>query len=227
MAGYGQFCPVAKAAEVVGERWTPLVLRELVAGSRRFNDLRRGVPLMSPSLLSKRLKTLVAAGVVERRPAGRATEYHLTPAGQELAPMIELLGTWGQRWTGSRFGPEDLDPALLMWDMRRGIQADAFPPGRTVVQFHYPDAPKAKRTWWVISEAGEADLCLTDPGFEVDLFVTADVRILTMIWMGARTLDGAVAAGEVEIVGPSALTTRFGRWLGLSRYAGVAPGSKA
>jgi DNA-binding HxlR family transcriptional regulator len=121
--GYGQFCPVAKASEIFGERWTPLIMRELLCGSYRFNDLRRGVPLMSPSLLSQRLKTLERAGIVERRPdpENKSYEYHLTQAGQELRPVIELLGVWGQRWARKRVEPGDLDPSLLMWDIHRRL----------------------------------------------------------------------------------------------------------
>jgi DNA-binding HxlR family transcriptional regulator len=223
MTGYGQFCPVAKAAEVVGERWTPLVLRELLSGSRRFNDLRRGVPLMSPALLSKRLKTLEQAGIVERRQEGRSTEYHLTEAGKELEPLIDLLGTWGQRWARSKFGPEDLDPTVLMWDLQRNARPEAFPAERAVVKFEYTDVPRSKRHWWVISEAGEADLCMTDPGFEVDLYVTTDIRTMSMIWMGDRTLGEATESGEVEIIGPSAIRRSLRQWLGLSPLAGVKP----
>jgi DNA-binding HxlR family transcriptional regulator len=221
MRGYGQFCPVAKAAEIVAERWTPLVLRELLAGSRRFNDVRRGVPLMSPALLAKRLRKLEDAGIVERQAVGRALEYRLTKAGEELAPLIQFLGEWGQRWARSRFDRADLDPVLLMWDLRRNVKPDAFPGPRVVVRFEFTDAPRAERLWWVINEAGAADPCLTDPGFEVDLYVTTDLRTLAMVWMGDRSLADALAADDIEIIGPRALQRAFGAWLGLSRFAGI------
>ena len=223
MMGYGQFCPVAKAAEIVGERWTPLVLRELLAGSQRFNQLRRGVPLMSPALLSKRLKTLEQAGIVERRQEGRNIEYHLTAAGEELEPLIAMLGTWGQRWARSKFGPDDLDPTLLMWDFQRNVRPEAFPASRKIVKFDYTDVPQSKRHWWVVNESGEVDLCLTDPGHEVDLYVTTDIRTMTMIWMGDRTLSEATDRGDVELIGSSILRRSFREWLGPSPLAGIKP----
>jgi DNA-binding HxlR family transcriptional regulator len=171
MKGYGQFCPVAKAAEILAERWTPLVLRELTCGSTRFNDLRRGVPLMSSSLLSQRLKFLEQEGVIERRRArsGRGYEYHLTDAGQELQPLIRTMGEWGQRWVRSRFGPEDLDVALLMWDMKRSVRPENFPRRRIVVAFEFTEAPPNKSHWWLVSEQTEVDLCLNDPHGPTDL----------------------------------------------------------
>ncbi len=143
-ASYHQFCPVAKAMELLDERWTLLVVRELVSGTEHFNDLRRGLPRMSPALLSRRLQQLVRAGVVERRVAGNEVRYVLTPAGRELRPVVEALGAWGIRWIGE-LGDEDLDPKLLLWDMHRHIDRDAVPPGRTVVSFRFPDAPSELR----------------------------------------------------------------------------------
>jgi len=223
MTGYGQFCPVAKAAEIVAERWTPLVLRELIAGSRRFNDLRRGVPLMSSALLSKRLRTLEQAGIVERRQEGRSTEYHLTESGEELEPLIQLLGMWGQRWSRSKFGPDDLDPMLLMWDLQRNAKPEAFLAERVVVKFEFSDVPQSKRHWWTVSKAGEVDLCLTDPGHEVDLYVTTDIRTMSMIWLGDRSLRDATESQEVEIIGSAALKRHLRQWLGLSPFAGIKP----
>ena len=171
MKGYGQFCPVSKAAEILNERWTILIVRELLCGSRRFNDLRRGVPLMSPSLLSHRLKELQEHGVIERRCLGstRGGEYCLTPAGEELRPIVMFFGEWGQRWVRSQIREDDLDAGLLMWDMRRTIDAAAFPPERTAVEFEFFDAPKAERLWWLVVHEGEVELCFDDPGFPVDL----------------------------------------------------------
>ena len=165
MTGYGQFCPIAKAAQILAERWTPLVLRELICGSTRFNDLRRGVPLMSSSLLSQRLKFLEREGVIERWPAaaGHGFEYHLTAAGRELEPMIMLMGEWGARWVRSQLAPEDLDVTLLMWDMRRKVRPEQFPARRVVVAFEFSDVPQSKRRWWLVSEGKKADLCVTDP----------------------------------------------------------------
>jgi len=162
MRGYGQFCPVAKAAEIVAERWTPLVLRELLCGSRRFSDLRRGVPLMSPTLLAQRLEQLEDAGIVRSvpRPHGRGREYELTAAGEELRPLIDRLGEWGQRWARARIGRDDLDAGLLMWGIHRRIDVGALPPDRVVVRFDFRGAPatmRCPRTWWLLLARSEVD----------------------------------------------------------------------
>ena len=175
MRGYGQFCPVAKACEVLAERWTLVIVRELVSGGRRFNDIRRGVPLISPSLLSKRLDELCEAGVIRRVKRDKSAEYELTAAGNELRPIVELMGVWGQKWARSSFGADELDVGLLMWDLRRTVDPEKFPPGRFVLQFVFSDGPPRKRSFWLINEAGNADLCLTDPGFDVDLEIRTDV----------------------------------------------------
>jgi DNA-binding HxlR family transcriptional regulator len=223
MAGYGQFCPIAQAAQILTERWTPLVLRELILGSTRFNDLRRGVPLMSSSLLSQRLKFLERAGVVERRPAasGRGFEYHLTDAGRELEPLIMLMGEWGARWARSRLEPEDLDVCLLMWDMHRTVRPEHFPQQRIVVAFEFAGVPHGKSRWWLVSEGDAADLCVTDPGYEVDLFLFTDLRTMTAIWTGDLSLEAALASGALEAQGPPPLRRRLKDWLGLSAFAAV------
>jgi DNA-binding HxlR family transcriptional regulator len=223
MAGYGQFCPIAQAAQILTERWTPLVLCELICGSTRFNDLRRGVPLMSSSLLSQRLKSLEREGVIERWPArsGRGFAYHLTDAGRELEPLIMGMGEWGARWARSQLAPEDLDVTLLMWDMRRTVRPEHFPSRRVVVAFEFTDVPQSKRRWWLVSEVGEADLCMTDPGHEVDLFVHADLRTMTAIWTGDLSLEAAQASGALEVHGPTDLRRRLRAWLGLSAFAPI------
>src|SRR5262245_9961100 len=169
MKGYGQFCPVAKATEIVAERWTLLVLRELLSGSRRFNDLHRGVPLMSATLLSQRLDELERAGLVERRMEARerGPRYHPTAAAEELRPIIEAIGVWGMRFVRTSFGEEDLDPTVLMWDIRRNVRAEHLPQGRFVVRFDFPEQAAKWRAWWLVKErdATELDLCLHDPGF--------------------------------------------------------------
>lgn len=213
MVTYGQFCPVAKSAEVIGERWMPLILRELMLGSTRFNDLRRGVPLISPALLSKRLRQLGTAGIIERTEAGRNVEYVLTDAGWELYPIIEAMGVWGQRWARSQYGPDDLDPGLLMWDLRRMLRPAGLSPRRTVVQFGFTAAPRGKSTYWLVVE-DPIDLCLVDPGHPVDLHVRATVRALTQVWMGDRTLSDALADESIEITGPPRLRRSFSQWLG-------------
>lgn len=223
MRGYGQFCPVAKACEVLAERWTLVIVRELVSGGKRFNDIRRGVPLISPSLLSKRLDELCGAGVIRRVKRGRAAEYELTPAGEELRPIVELMGVWGQRWARSKFGSDDLDASLLMWDLRRRVDPTKFPPGRWVLQFLFKDAPPKMASFWLINEEGTADLCLTDPGFDVDLQIRSDLASFTRIWIGDLPLDRAISKGAVQLEGNRELIRRFRAWLQLSSFAAVRP----
>jgi len=228
MKGYGQFCPIAKASEILAERWTPLVLRELVCGSTRFNEIHRGVPLMSRGLLAQRLRVLCDAGLVERRAAstGHGHEYHLTQAGSELEPLIFQLGEWGARWVRSRLTHEDLDASLLMWDIRRNARPARFPRRRTVVAFEFLDAPRARRFWWLVSENDEVDLCALDPGFEVDLRVRGRLPSLTAVWMGDRRFDDEIASGNLEVLGAQDLRQRLPEWLGLSPFAGIAPATR-
>jgi DNA-binding HxlR family transcriptional regulator len=175
--GYGQFCPVARAAEILTERWVPLLVRELLCGSVRFNDLQRGVPRMSSSLLSRRLKELAYAGIVEIRPLkkGRGSEYHLTDAGKDLFPVIEGMGVWAQRWVRDDLVVSDnLDPDLLMWDIRRTVTVGEMAVmTRFVVRFEFAGVKSNQRRYWLVFERGEVDLCAKDPGFEVDLYVPA------------------------------------------------------
>jgi DNA-binding HxlR family transcriptional regulator len=222
---YGQFCPVAMAAEIVCTRWTPLLMRELAGGSTRFNDLRRGLSRMSPALLSQRLKDLEAAGVVERKPApGEPTvsEYHLTPAGRELWPVIFALGEWGQRWIETEASLKKLDAQLLMWDMRRHLNPNPMPRKRSVIQFQYPELPAAQRVWWLVVTPGEdCDLCQVDPGFDVDLYVSSDLRTMTSIWMGYETVGQASNARRLHLTGDNDLAANMQTWLGLSGLAKV------
>ena len=220
--GYNQFCPVAMAAEILSKRWTLVLLRELIAGSTRFNDLRRGVPRMSPTLLSARLKELEAAGILCAEPAGQTgpRDYLLTEAGRDLGAVIEAVGIWGQRWVDSDLSLENLDPALLMWDMRRNLDTRPLPERRSVINFIYPELPLAQRNWWLIVEpSGAVDLCQIDPGFEVDLFVTAGLRAMTAVWMGLSTVRREVAGEAVRLDGDRAIAGRMQTWLGLSHFA--------
>ncbi|NUT35493.1 MAG: helix-turn-helix transcriptional regulator [Hamadaea sp.] len=219
-ASYHQFCPVAKAMELLDERWTMLVIRELVAGSRHFNDLRRGLPRMSPTLLSKRLQSLVNAGVVERRPVGGEVQYLLTEAGRELEPIVVALGAWGIRWIGT-LGERDLDPKLLLWDMHRNIDHDAVPPGRTVVQFRFPAAAPGLRDWWLVITPAEVDVCDADPGHEVAVTVESTLRCLTHIWMGDTTWAAAVKSGELNVSGPEEVRRALPSWFTLNGFAKV------
>jgi DNA-binding HxlR family transcriptional regulator len=220
---YQQFCPVAMAAEILCTRWTVVVLREMVAGSTRFNDLRRGVPRMSPGLLSQRLKDLEAAGVVCRVASQKdpgVLEYHLTPAGRELEPLVSAFGIWGQRWVDAELSLRHLDVSLLMWDMRRGLLTEPLPKRRSVIHFQYPELSPILRSWWLVVEPDQpVDLCSFDPGFDVDLFVTADLRTMTAIWMGMDSVRSAVAGGRVMLTGDRALAADMQTWLGLSPFA--------
>jgi DNA-binding HxlR family transcriptional regulator len=220
MASYGQFCPVAKAMEVLDERWTLLVVRELLLGSTHFNELRRGVPRMSPALLSKRLRTLERAGIVTRRGSGKRTSYHLTASGRELEPVVQALQSWGTRWIGE-LGEEDLDPHLLFWDVQRTLPVGEWPRRRTVVEFRLTDVePRVSRWWLVVSEDG-ADVCDFDPGYEVDALVQGGLRALTEVWRGDRTWADAVGTGLVDLFGPSDVRRALPRWIGQGGSAQV------
>lgn len=220
---YRQFCPVAQASEIVAERWNPLVLRELLCGASRFNEIRRGVPAMSPSLLSSRLRDLEQAGVVERSPLeeGQGSEYRLTAAGEELRPVIEQLGVWGQRWAPSRLDPENLDPEVLMWDVRRRIDTSELPADRVVVEIRFSDLSGPSSRFWLVLAPGEVDLCLKDPGHEVDLWLVAELRALTEVWLGDLAFESALRDGRIELQGPASLRRDFPSWLSLSLFAGV------
>jgi len=222
-ASYQQFCPVAMAAEILCPRWTIVVLREMIAGSTRFNELRRGVPRMSPALLSRRLKELEAAGIVARAACSSDPalfEYHLTEAGRELGPLVEAFGIWGQRRIESNLSLQHLDVDLLMWDMRRNLDATPMPIRRSVVEFVYPALPAAYRHFWLIvdPETG-TDLCKIDPGFDVDLYVSADLRTMTAIWLGLDTVRAAVASQRMILTGSRELAASMQIWLGLSPFA--------
>lgn len=216
---YGQFCTVARGAEVLCERWTPLVVRELLCGSRRFNDLRRGVPRMSTSLLAHRLRRLEEFGIVRRGAVGKAWEYSLTAAGEELRPIVMALGHWGARWIGSRLRDEELDAGLLMWDMRRFACISEFPPRPVVINFRFRDARTGEGAWWLVVEDGVADLCRDDPGRELTLVVDATVRALTEVWAGDRTPQQVLQSREIRVEGVKRDADDLWRWLGASAFA--------
>ena len=222
-AGYKQFCPVAMAAEILCTRWTVVILRELIAGSTRFNDLRRGVPRMSPALLSQRLKKLELAGVIERvRVRGEPSlfEYQLTPSGRDLKGLIDGFGVWGQRWVETRMTLENCDPQLLMWDMRRNLDPRPLPRTRSTIQFVYPEVAAARRTWWLIVQPDRiVDLCSVDPGFEVDLYVSSDLKTMTAIWMGLSSVRTAINQRHMKLIGNRQLAAKMQSWLGLSPFA--------
>jgi DNA-binding HxlR family transcriptional regulator len=224
-SGFGQICPVAVACEVFAERWTPIILREMFAGAQHFNEIRRGVPLISSALLTQRLRSLEANGVIasEPVPGGRGHRYRLTEAGREFHSVIEGLGAWGQRWT-VRIEPDNLDAGFLMWNVRRRIALDRVPPQRTVVRFKYGGVPvrcRGPRIFWLLLDRTRADLCIEDPGFEVDLHVEVDLATMAKIWLGDTTFAEAQRAGKVRLTGSRKLAQAFPSWLMLSHFADV------
>ncbi len=217
---YGQFCPVAMASEIFCSRWTPLILREMFCGTTRFNDLRKGVPRMSPSLLSKRLGEMRDAGIIQETPVKKGFEYRLTAAGEDLRPIVMALGFWGQHWVEAKLSLKNLDPSLLMWDMRRHIDPTPLPKRRCTILFHFPEVDRARqKTWLVVDPDGKVDVCNFDPGFEVDLYVTGSLRAMTAIWMGVTTVRREVDAKELDIQGDQAIASDMQQWLGLSPFA--------
>jgi DNA-binding HxlR family transcriptional regulator len=217
---YGQFCPVAKAMELLDERWTLLVVRELLAGSQHFNELRRGVPRISPAVLSKRLRTLVRAGVVVRDGDGTHVTYRLTAAGEELREVVEALGVWGTRWV-PELGDEHLDPHLLLWDIHRNLDVDVMPAARTVLAFHLRGVDAAAADWWVVVAGGQSDLCDVDPGYEVTVRIDATLVALTELWVGDLGWDQALLSGAVRLHGVTAVRRLVPVWLKLSAFADV------
>jgi DNA-binding HxlR family transcriptional regulator len=218
---YGQFCPVAQAAEVLTERWTLLVLRELLMGSSRFNELQRGVPRMSSSLLSKRLREMERSGLLTREPlqGERGHAYHLTPAGEALGPLVVSLGNWSREWLKREVSEEEADPALLMWDVRRSVRLDRLPQEQLVTFFRYRDAEEGKRAWWLVARPDNADLCFTDPGFAIDLQVDAEAQAMAEVWIGRLELGAAMKAERVRVSGPEHLVRSLPDWLGFSTFA--------
>lgn len=220
MKGYSQFCPVAKGAEIFNERWTPLIIREMMCGSRRFNDLKRGNPMMSPSLLSQRLKFLEQAGVVEKIiRKGETAEYALTESGRDLGEVVTRLGLWGHKWARSRLTKEDYDPNLLMWDIRRRIDTSAFPSGRIVISFMFRDMPSSRRAYWLVVDSGDVDLCMKFPGFDVDLAFITTSKVLADIWMGHTTFRKENRNGNLVLEGSRELKKNIDDWFTYSLFS--------
>lgn len=211
---YNQFCPIAKAAEVLGERWTILIIRELLLGSTRFNDLQRGLSQISPTLLTKRLNQLVDDDlVIKKRVHGqRRVEYHLTAAGRELLPIVIGLGEWGMRWARGQMSDDELDVELLMFDLHRRIDLDQLPGGRTVVRFVFRGLDKFGH-WWIVLEDGNRELCIQNPNKGVDLTITTDVRTMTEIWAGDATMAKARREDRFSVSGSPVLDRTLSAWL--------------
>lgn len=229
MKSYGQYCPVAQAAEILSQRWTLLILRDVLSGARRFNEIRQFVPLMSPTLLSQRLKQLEGFGLLERKAGrGRGTEYHPTPAAEELRGVIELLGAWGQRWVRNRVAEQRLDVNLLMSTIHSLIDPRHFPARRVVIAVSFTDRPLLRKgvwrvdRWWLVLDGESSELCLKDPGHEIDAYVKTDLRTLTRYFMGDLAPREALQAGSLQVTGAPALVRTFSRWMPRSRFGSVA-----
>lgn len=216
MSGYGQFCPVARASEIFAERWTPLILREIVAGRHHFNEILKGLHRISPSMLGQRLRSLEGAGILETwpNPAGRGSTYHLTGAGGQLADIVGALGIWGQRWLD--LDREHLDTDFLMWRIFKHLPPDRLPAHRHVVRFEFEGQPKR---YWLVLKRGDPDLCYSDPLLGDDMVVRADLEALTRVYLGQLALREALGAGLVEIEGPSDFVRAFPKWFPLSGFA--------
>ena len=218
---YGQFCPVAMASEVLAERWTLIILRELLAGSRRFNQIRRGVPRLSPTLLKQRLQTLEKAGIVERQSAtDGAFDYLLTQAGRDLQSVVHSVGEWGQRWARD-IEKRDLDPGLLMWAMHRRLNTTVMPSGRTVIAIEFLDPRISHRRFWLVHVDGEVQVCLKDPGYDTTVYVSTHLRVLAEVWRGLRSINDELRAGTIRLAGSPSVCRDFPRWLLLSHFAPI------
>lgn len=207
---YGSFCPVAQASEVVAQRWVPLVLREIMVGCHRFNQIRRALPLISPSVLAQRLKSLEDDGIILRRSDGDGVSYHLTGAGDELRPIVDALGHWARKWITRDYQSYELDPGVLMWTLRRHVVAARFPSQRSVMHFRLEGAPPRRRYWWIVVERQEeVDVCMTDPGHPLTLTVTAKPRVWVDLLMEEVELGEVLRQGRIEVDGDRALARRF------------------
>jgi DNA-binding HxlR family transcriptional regulator len=218
MRSYAQYCPVAKATEVLGDRWTLLIVREMLGGASGFNQLQRGLPGISRSVLTDRMRSLERAEVIERRtgPKGRTLEYRLTPAGRDLEPVVQAIGEWGATWSFTEPRREELDPDLLIVWIARHVDRRQLPPGRTVVKF---DFRSPKRRYWMVLEPSEVSVCLQHPGFDVDVEVTADTAALYRVYLGRAELSGAIRAGQVTMSGPRTLQRGLRDWFTWSAFA--------
>jgi len=219
---YGQFCPVAKAAELFCERWTPLIMRDLAAGATRFSELRRGVPLMSPTLLTRRLRQLEAEDIVERRPAARGSTYHLTEAGKEFVPLVVGLGQWGQRWSRRQLVEGEIDLGLLIWTLERSVRADAFRTHPAVVHLTFTDQPSGKDLWWFVNRDNACELCLEDPGFDVTLYLACSLPDMIYIVRGDLPLAKAIDSGRLEVTGSAPARNALRAWLNLGPLTEIA-----
>jgi DNA-binding HxlR family transcriptional regulator len=228
MTLYGSFCPIAKACEIVGERWTMLIMRELLMGATRFSEFQRGLSKISPTLLAKRLKHLESCGIVVRKRLSgkRGHEYRLTASGRDLYPVVESLAVWGMRWTQAHLGEDELDVELLMIEISRGLATEHLPDGETVINLTFTD-PGVKKSYWLVIDDGAVDLCDDNPGKDVDLYLTTDVRTLIEIWTGKLAINSAIDSETVLAVGARHLTRGIVKWFGPGKFSHVRPADPA
>ena len=224
---YGQFCPIAKATEILGEKWTILILRELIMGGRRFNELQRGLSLISPTLLSKRLDSLAQHGLVLKKkiPGQKGHEYFPTESCQELLPIIRSMGEWGMRWARSNLSEDDYDVELLMLYLKRSIVPQKLVGNETVIRFKFTDIDEFP-DWWLVVAGDKLDLCVNDPGKDVDVYFTTTVVTMAEVWMGQINYRKAVADDRLKVVGPKALINNLSHWMESSVFADIAPASE-
>ena len=224
---YGQFCPIAKATEIIGEKWTLLIIREALMGGSRFNELQRGLSLISPTLLSKRLNDLVEHGLLMKKKISgqRGYEYFPTESCKELLPIIRSLGDWGMRWARSNLTEKDYDVELLMLYLKRSVFPEKLIGNETVIRFKFPDIAEYP-DWWMVVSGKDVDLCVNDPGKEVDVWLTSSVKTMADIWMGDTTYKKATSAGDLKIVGPQALTRNISDWMSVSIFADLPPATE-
>jgi DNA-binding HxlR family transcriptional regulator len=224
---YGQFCPIAKASEIIGEKWTVLIIRELLMGGSRFNELQRGLSLISPTILSRRLDSLAGHGLVVKKkiPGQKGYEYLPTESCRELLPVILALGEWGMHWARSNLGDNDYDVELLMLYLKRSIRPEKLVGKETVIRFHFTDIDNFP-DWWIVARGDEVDLCVNDPGRDVDVHFTTSVRTMADIWMGECSYRRAVSAGTLKLVGDRALTRNVSAWLSNSVFAELPAASE-
>ena len=224
---YGQFCPIAKAAEVLGDKWSLLIVRELLMGGNRFNILQRGLGNISPTILTKRLNELADEGIVLKKkiPGQKGYEYFLTECGQELFPILEQLGVWGMRWARGGMPDEDLDAELLLVHLERSIIPEKVVGNESVVKFHFTDLHEYKN-WWLIVKHGVVDTCLHDPGRDVDVYITTDLRTMIALWMGDRSYKSAIDEGDFTVVGPKSMTRNVRDWIKGSVFEGIPPAAE-
>lgn len=222
MTKYGQFCPIAKSSEILGDTWSILIVRELLLGTTRFSQLQKGLPKISPTILTKRLKELTASGVVIKRKltGQKGHEYRLTPAGRELSSVVEALAVWGMRWARDEMEPDDLDATFLMFDVQRNIIATELPDGENVICFQFPDLMEFAK-WWIVCENGNTDLCYQDPGKDVDAYITANSVDMIKVWMGDLPLSAALRDDRITLLGEPVICDRFRKWFPLSSAAPV------